>query len=299
MFKKKADKISSNSQLTVKVQRIKENDSKSEQPKKGFSKPKLNLSRFKNRTTIGVACIILALIIVFGVSPLINNAAKAQTGIVRVEKDIEAGQKITADKIEKVTVGGYNLPSNVAKRAEDVVGKYAIAGLKKGDYILSSKLSSNPFFSNPYLYNLPEGKVAMSVSLKSLASGLSGKLQNGDIVSLIAIGGDSGKKEAVQLPELVYVEVLAVTSKKGSDSNQQNQNQNQSTTDGDQDIPATVILSVNQIQALKLAAYEENGKLHATLVSRGNDEKKQLLLVAQESIFSQIAKGEEGKTSGE
>ncbi|KUO71689.1 MAG: hypothetical protein APF81_22715 [Desulfosporosinus sp. BRH_c37] len=257
----------------------------------------MNLSRFKNRTTIGVACIILALIIVFGVSPLINNAAKAQTGIVRVEKDIEAGQKITADKIEKVTVGGYNLPSNVAKRAEDVVGKYAIAGLKKGDYILSSKLSSNPFFSNPYLYNLQEGKVAMSVSLKSLASGLSGKLQNGDIVSLIAIGGDSGKKEAVQLPELVYVEVLAVTTKKGSDSNQQNQNQ--STTDGDQDIPATVILSVNQIQALKLAAYEENGKLHATLVSRGNDEKKQMLLVAQESIFSQIAKGEEGKTSGE
>ncbi|SHH10319.1 Flp pilus assembly protein CpaB [Desulfosporosinus lacus] len=295
MFRKRADKPSSENRNTVKVQRTKDDTLKSEPIKKALPKPKLNLNRFKNRTTIGIACIILAFLIVFGLSPLINKAAKAQTVIVRVEKDIEAGQRVTADKIEKVTVGGYNLPGNVAKRAEDVVGKYAIAGLKPGDYILSSKISSDPFFNNPYLYNLPEGKVAISVSLKSLASGLSGKLQNGDIVSLIAIGGNNGKKEAVRLPELEYVEVLAVTTKKGSDSNQQNQGESTE----DQDIPATVILSVNPIQALKLAEYEENGKLHATLVSRGNEEKKQMLLAAQESIFSQSPEGKEGTASGE
>ncbi|MDO0824077.1 Flp pilus assembly protein CpaB [Desulfosporosinus nitroreducens] len=295
MFRKRAEKISSENRNTVKVQRTKDDTMKSEPIKKALPKPKLNLNRFKNRTTIGVACIILAFLIVFGLSPLINKAAKAQTVIVRVEKDIEAGQRVTADKIEKVTVGGYNLPGNVAKRAEDVVGKYAIEGLKKGDYILSTKISTDPFFNNPYLYSLPEGKVAISVSLKSLASGLSGKLQNGDIVSLIAIGGDTGKKEAVQLPELAYVEVLAVTTKKGSDSNQQNQG----ASTEDQDIPATVILSVNPIQALKLAEYEENGKLHATLVSRGNEEKKQMLLAAQESVFSQSAEGKEGNASGE
>lgn len=296
MFRKSADKTSSENRNTVKVQRTKDNTMKSEPIKKALPKPKLNFNKFKNRTTIGVACIILAFLIVFGLSPLINNAAKAQTVIVRVEKDIEAGQRVTADKIEKVTVGGYNLPNNVAKRAEDVVGKYAKVGLKPGDYILSSKLSSDPFFNNPYLYYLSEGKVAISVSLKSLASGLSGKLQNGDIVSLIAIGGsNSGKKEAVRLPELEYVEVLAATTKKGSDSNQQNQG---GSTD-DQDIPATVILSVNPIQALKLAEYEENGKLHIALVSRGNEEKRQMLLAAQESIFSQTVEGKEGTASGE
>lgn len=257
-------------------------------------KSKLSMEKFKNRTAIGIACIVLALVMAFGISPLVNNAAKAQTVIVRVDKDILSGQKITADKIEKVTVGGYNLPDNVAKQTGDVVGKYATADLKKGDYILSSKLSAEPSFNSPYLYDLPEGKMAISVSLKSLAAGLSGKVQNGDIVSVVTVGGSgSNNKEAVQLPELVYVEVLAATTSKGADNNQQSDD-----TQG-QDI-ATATLSVNKKQALTLAQYEEAGKLHLVLVSRGNEEKKKMLLEAQENFFAQTQTSEqEGKTDGQ
>lgn len=257
-------------------------------------KSKLSLEKFKNRTAIGIACIVLALVIAFGISPLINNAAKAQTVIVRVDKDILSGQKITADRIEKVTVGGYNLPDNVIRQTGDVVGKYATADFKKGDYILSSKVSSEPSFNSPYLYDLPEGKMAISVSLKSLAAGLSGKVQNGDIVSIVTVGGSgSNNKEAVQLPELVYVEVLAATTSKGVDNNQQSDD-----TQG-QDV-ATAILSVNKKQALTLAQYEEAGKLHLVLVSRGNEEKKKMLLEAQEKYFAQTETAEkEGKTDGQ
>ncbi|SHN87912.1 Flp pilus assembly protein CpaB [Desulfitobacterium chlororespirans] len=258
---------------------------KSEQESKPKGKLELNLDQFKNRTAIGIACIALAFMIVFGLSPLINKAATAQTTIVRISKDIEAGERITADKLEKVTVGGYNLPDNVIKSTEEVLGQYATMGLKKGDYILSSKVSSDSFFNSPYLYNLPEGKVAISVSLKSQANGLSGKLQNGDIISIIALDGQGAEKKALQLPELTYVEVLAAVTKKGIDNTQKDQSDSK-----EQDEIATAILSVNPTQALKLAEYEENGKLHMTLVCRGNEELKSQLLETQEKYFEQTLK---------
>lgn len=43
---------------------------------------------FRNRTVIGVLCILLALIICFGVTPLFSRSASEKTEIVRVTKDI-------------------------------------------------------------------------------------------------------------------------------------------------------------------------------------------------------------------
>ena len=44
---------------------------------------------FRNRTVIGVLCILLALIICFGVTPLFSRSASEKTEIVRVTKDIK------------------------------------------------------------------------------------------------------------------------------------------------------------------------------------------------------------------
>ena len=68
---------------------------------------------------------------------------------------------------------------------DNVVGKYAKADLAVGDYILAAKLSDAPAAENAYLYNLDGTKQAISVTIKSFATGLSGKLQSGDIVSVI------------------------------------------------------------------------------------------------------------------
>ena len=99
---------------------------------------------FRNRTVIGVLCILLALIICFGVTPLFSRSASEKTDIVRVTKDIKEGDEITAEMVQTVEVGAYNLPQNLMTDKKEVVGKYATADLVAGDYILSSKLSAVP-----------------------------------------------------------------------------------------------------------------------------------------------------------
>ena len=50
------------------------------------------MSIFKNRTVIGVICILLALVICFGITPLFNQSISQKAEIVRVTKDIHAGE---------------------------------------------------------------------------------------------------------------------------------------------------------------------------------------------------------------
>ena len=140
---------------------------------------------FRNRIVLGVICIVLSLIICFAVTPLFNKAISNKTEIVRVAREIRSGDEITSDMLQTVEVGAYNLPENVIRNVDDVTGKYATADFQPGDYILSSKVEREPSAENEYLYHLNGEKQAISVSPKSFAAGLSGKLQSGDIVSVI------------------------------------------------------------------------------------------------------------------
>jgi len=82
-------------------------------------------------------------------------------------------EHFTKENAEVVEVGGYNLPANVAHSLDDVEGLYVTADLAAGDYILTSKVSSVPISSDVALNDIPSGKVAISLTVKTLASGLS------------------------------------------------------------------------------------------------------------------------------
>ena len=196
---------------------------------------------FRNRTVIGVLCILLALIICFGVTPLFSRSASEKTEIVRVTKDIKEGDEITAEMVQTVEVGAYNLPQNLMTDKKEVVGKYATADLAAGDYILSSKLSAVPAAENAYLYNLDGTKQAISVTIKSFAVGLSGKLESGDIVTVI-VADYQGKGETAIPPELQYVEVISVTASSGYDANT-------GEVVDEKELPSTVTLLVTTEQA--------------------------------------------------
>ena len=62
---------------------------------------------------IGVLCILLALVICFGVTPLFSRSASEKAEIVRVTADIKEGDEITAEMVQTVEVGAYNLPSGI------------------------------------------------------------------------------------------------------------------------------------------------------------------------------------------
>ena len=204
---------------------------------------------FRNRTVIGVLCILLALIICFGVTPLFSRSASEKTEIVRVTKDIKEGDEITAEMVQTVEVGAYNLPQNLMTDKKEVVGKYATADLAAGDYILSSKLSAVPAAENAYLYNLDGKKQAISVTIKSFATGLSGKLESGDIVTVI-VADYQGKGETAIPPELQYVDVISVTASSGYDANT-------GEVVDEKELPSTVTLLVTTEQA-KVAQLEKN-----------------------------------------
>ncbi len=238
----------------------------------------------KNRTVLGVICIALALIICFAITPLFNASKSSTMRIVRVKNDLKIGQEITAKDIEVVEVGAYNLPSEVVKKSEAVVGKYAAAEVFKGEYVLAAKISDTPARENAYLYGLTGEKRAISITIPSFAGGLSGKLISGDIVSVIAVDyRETG--ETIVPDELQYVEVIAVTDKKGNDE--------ETTTikpDGEEEtsLPETVTLLVTPEQANILAELEAQGEIHVALVYRGTAENAQKFVDAQEKFLEEL-----------
>ena len=242
------------------------------------------MNLLKNRTLIGVVCILLSLIICFAVTPLFNQSIGEKTQIVRVVKSIKTGEEIKPDMVKTVEVGGYNLPENVVKNSDTAIGKFASADLEPGDYILSSKIADEPAAENAYLYNLTGEKQAISVSVKAFANGLSGKLQSGDIVSVIA--PDYKKQGSTVIPaELQYVEVIAVTANNGSDANTGDSNDN---TEEEKELPGTVTLLVTPEQSKILAELEADGKLHLSLVYRGESDNAKKFIEAQDSVLNKL-----------
>lgn len=241
------------------------------------------MNLFKNRMVVGVLCIVLSLLICFGLTPLFNKGISQKCEIVRVTKEIKAGEVITQDMVKTVEVGGYNLPENVIRTKENAVGTYALADLTIGDYILSTKVSKTPSAENAYLYHLDGSKQAISITIKSFANGLSGKLQSGDIVSVIA--PDYKKQGATVIPpELKYVEVISVTASNGYDANTGEKEASQD----EKELPSTVTLLVTPEQGNLLASLEADGKCHLSLVYRGEESNVKKFLDMQSKILDKF-----------
>ena len=238
----------------------------------------------KNRTVLGIICIALSLIICFLITPLFNASTSTLTTIVRIKEDLKIGQEITSKDIETVEVGAYNLPEEVIRKADDIVGKYATSPMIKNEYALSTKVSDVPASENAYLYGLTGEKRAISVTIPSFAGGLSGKLISGDIVSIIACDYQE-QGETVVPDELQYVEVIAVTDKSGND-----EAVTEYKPDGEEEtsLPETVTLLVTPEQANILAELEAEGEIHVALVYRGTPENCAKFIEAQAKVLETV-----------
>ena len=166
--------------------------------------------KLNNRFIFGILSLVLAAVIAFVALPTIARQTNGKTEIVRITQPVLKGEQVTKENAEVVEVGGYNLPTTVAHSLEDVEGLYVTADLAAGDYILTSKVSSVPISSDVALNDIPSGKVAISLTVKTLASGLSDKLQPNDIVRIYHF-----LETAEEVPELRFVKVLSVTDSDG------------------------------------------------------------------------------------
>ena len=243
----------------------------------------------KNRTIIGIVCIVLALIVTFAVAPMVNKISDNRTDIVRMKKNVDQGFLISEDDIEIVTVGSHGLASGTITRKEDVVGKFAACDLKVGDALFPSKLSNDSDSADDVFRTLNGEKQAISITISSFAGGLSGKLENGDIISLVVFKNDTHE---VTIPAgLTYVKVITTTTKDGFDKDEVTPNE-----DGTYELPTTVTLLVNPEQAKMLVEYENTGIIHADLVYRGDSKTSQKFLDAQDLYFELLEAEEDADT---
>ena len=148
-----------------------------------------------------------------------------------------------------------------------------------GDYILSSKVSSAPISSDIQLNQIPSGKVAISLSIKSLASGLSDKLQPGDIIRIYHF-----LDFAADVPELQFVKVLAVSDSKGLDVD----NTKVLNDDEEKRQYAAITVLASPEQAKIITGLENEGVIHVALVSRGNEKLAAELLLKQDEALDKI-----------
>ena len=243
----------------------------------------------KNRTIIGIVCIVLALVVTFAVAPLVNKLSDSRTDIVRLKSDIVQGHMIQESDIEVVTVGSTGLPTNIITKKEAVVGKFAACDLKANTDLLQSMISDKSDSADDVFHTLDGTKQAISITISSFAGGLSGKLENGDIVSLVIFENETN--EATIPGGLTYVKVITTTTAEGFDKDELTPNE-----DGTYELPTTLTLLVNPTQAKMLVEYENRGVIHADLVYRGDSKTAQKFLDAQDLYFEMLSEQEKDES---
>ena len=243
------------------------------------SKNKSGKNIIASRSFIGILCIVLALIVCFGAAPIINRVSDEKTEIVRMRNTVLKGTQLTENDIEVVSVGAFNLYEGVIKDKSEVIGKYVTGDMYKGEYIFKEHITSDINTANDILGSLNGEKKAISITIGSFALGLSGKLETGDIISVIVY--DTKEGYAHTPPELRYIRVITSTTSQGIDKADR--------TDNTQ--PVTVTVLVNQKQAELLAEYEKTSSMHFTLDYRGDMATAQRFLNMQEEYFATNTEG--------
>jgi pilus assembly protein CpaB len=200
---------------------------------------------------------LLSALIAFVVIPK-QNKNKGDITVVKVNKMISANTLITDDMLTTAIINSETLSDKVITDKSKIIGKYTTTNIYTDDFITTEKLSSSIPNSNFYKID-GKNSYAISVALKSLSNGVSGKIIAGDIVSIY--GFNTERKEVVEYNDLKYVEVLSISDTKGNDVGSDSEN--------DDKTPATVTLKVNENQIKELILMENTGNIHIAFAGRG------------------------------
>ncbi|MEA4890787.1 MAG: Flp pilus assembly protein CpaB [Clostridiaceae bacterium] len=247
----------------------------------------------KNKFLVGLVCIILGLVVGFIAIPATQNGSHSQmVNALRLKQNVPAGSLILDEMLETIEVSQNTIPSSSFSSLSEISGKYSASDLYAGDFLTAEKLVTEMQAQDPMKLATAKGMKVMSITVNSLAAGVSGKLQPGDVVSIMALiknntadqsqtlepqntgSGNNGESQelnldshAVVFPELQYLEVCSLSAADGSDA----QVKPAPFEDIDNKLPATVSLFVTDEQASRLAYLEQKGLLHLSFVARGAD----------------------------
>jgi pilus assembly protein CpaB len=172
-----------------------------------------------------------------------------------------------------VEVGDYGLPQDVINDKALIVGKIAQTDIAKGDYFFPHKLGD--FFVNELFDRIASNNQRLvTISVPSIAAGLSSHLQNGDIVTVAvflerASDGQDSSPQVILYPELKGLEVYSVENARTQDTAEVRKQQSDSQSSTGDPIPKAITLIATEAQAKRLIEAEYTGKLHLIFEKRG------------------------------
>lgn len=227
----------------------------------------------KNRIFLSVLCLVLAAVVSFLLLPRFYENKSATVMILRAAEDISEGTEIQDKHLAVVEVGGYGLPDDVISDKALIVGKVAQTYIAKGDYFFPQKLGGT--IANELLDNIAANNQRLvTVTVSSIAAGLSSHLQNGDIVTVAvfmdkASNGQNNSPKVVIYPELKGLEVYSVENARTQDTAEVRRQQSDGQSSSGDPIPKAVTLIVTEAQAEKIIQAEYTSKLHLIFEKRG------------------------------
>lgn len=227
----------------------------------------------KNRIFLSVLCLILAAGVSFLLLPRFYADKSATVTILRAAEDIVAGTELTEKQLIGVEVGSYGLPEGVINDKAQLIGKVAQADIVKGDYLFPQKVGD--YLANELLDRIVENNQRLvTVSVPSIAAGLSSHLLAGDIVTVAVFlestaSGQDSSPQVILYPELKGLEVYSVENAKTQDTAEMREQQKDSQSGSSDPVAKAVTLIVTEAQAEKLIQAEYTGKLHLIFEKRG------------------------------
>jgi pilus assembly protein CpaB len=259
---------------------------------------------FRNRFLIGLLCIGLGLAVsLLAIPKLTKDRAPDMVAALRLKVDVPAGEQINADMLEAIAVDKNIIPDSVITSPESVSGQFAAADLFAGDYLTSAKVRSQQDDLDYLKTATDKGLRLVSITLPSLAAGVSGKVLPGDVISIMALmkmqnadasqtldpepvsdGNNQGnessdsnedvakssgqyKTDMQIFPELRYLEVFSLSASDGAEAsvNSRPEDEEKNT------LPVTLTVFATEQQALLLADIESNAIIHISRVA-GSDQ---------------------------
>lgn len=227
----------------------------------------------KNRYIIFALCLILSGVIAFIIVPKNNKNMAELVDVVKVTRTIEKNTQITEDMLEICQLPKQAVTENTITDKESIIGRIAAVTLLPEDNLVAQKFTDISSAIENELYKLDASdRLAVSVSVKSLASSVSGRILPGDVVSVYGFLND--KKMLSEYDDLKYIEVISVSNSNAEEISTRNADVETDTSD--KIVPATVTLSVNQNQAQELVILENTSNIHIVFVGRGEVSRKLL-----------------------
>jgi pilus assembly protein CpaB len=226
--------------------------------------------------TGAVLCGLLGVVLVTRYLSSVQAFTKNLGNVVVVRKEIQLGEKITADHLALAPIPNGSAPEGVFRKMDQVVGRVAITPIGLRETITNMKLAPEGTGGGlPAV--IPEGYRAMTVKVDDVV-GVSGFIMPGSFVDVVAIivppsqGGD--RQDAISKIVLQSIKVLASGQKLDSPENEREPTSVKAVT-----------LQVTPEQAEKLVLAANEGKLQLVMRNYSDQEDAQTRGASKASLL--------------